>query len=128
MQIDEVIKFFNHLIKETPGIDLTYIAMLVTGHDVVEVRSINESPLAAIERDNIHPGYTNDRTLQCIAIDVPEDALDDRNTVQLISMDGSGQAQRGSGFVTFGDDQWNGDGLTKGIGSNVQPHFMDLTS
>ena len=93
MQVDQVIEAPDDTVHEPVRIDLGDITVGFAGHDVVEVDAVVERPFVVQEGRHVHHDDRDDRAAQRPGVDRFQQAVDDRNPVDLVAVHDRRQAE-----------------------------------
>ena len=91
MEVEQVVEVFDQPVHQASGVDLAGVAVGAAGHDVVDVYPIGVAALLAEEGGDVHYRHADYGAAHVFQRQVFEQALDDADAVQLVSVDGGGQ-------------------------------------
>ena len=94
MHVDEVVEAVDDAVHEGVRVRLRGGAVLLAGHEPVEVGVVQVAALRAQKARDVGHGDGDDDAAQLVALDLAKQAVDQRDAVQLVAVQAGGDAER----------------------------------
>jgi len=102
MHVDEVVEAVDDAVHQRVRVRLCRRAILLARHEPVQVRAVEVAPLRAQVARRVRDGDGHDGPAHGRAVQLAEEPVDERDTVELVAVQARSDAEHGADALALG--------------------------